>query len=169
MADKEQVIKEKLVNTGIFNYPAVYSYMYDWFKIQEGYGVTEERYSEKVSGNSRAIEAKWVIAKKISDYFRMDFTLEFDVKDLTDVEVEVDGVKKKMNKGKITIELKGYLTKDVESKWDVSPMYRFMRDFYNKYIVPNRVENMQDKIIADTKKFLADVKMFLDIVGKKAY
>ena len=109
------------------------------------------------------------VGKKISDYFKMDFTLEFDVKDLTDVEVEIDGVKKKMNKGKITIELKGYLTKDVESKWDVSPMYRFMRDFYNKYIVPNRVENMQDKIIADTKKFLADVKMFLDVVGKKPY
>ena len=55
--------------------------------------------------------------------------------ELTDVEVEIDGKKKKMNKGKAGLEIKGILTRDPDSKWDTSAFYSFIRDIYNKYII----------------------------------
>ena len=101
MADKEQIIKEKVAHSGIFTFSDLYSYMHDWLKEEEGYGVIEERYSEKVSGASREIDVEWSAAKRISDYFKIELKIEFEVNGLTDVEVEIDGVKKKSQKGKI--------------------------------------------------------------------
>ena len=67
--------------------------------------------------------------------------VEFEVKELVDVEVEIDGKKKKMNKGKVSVDIKGDLVKDPESKWDVTPFYRFLRDLYGKYIIPGRTSS----------------------------
>lgn len=168
MADKEQVVKEKLSHNGIFDFSALYAFMHAWLRDEEGFGVTEEKYSEKVSGNARDIDFKWVAAKTISDYFKMEHQIEAEIRGLTDVEVEVNGVKKKMNKGKISIEFKGYIVKDVQSKWDVTPWYRFLRDFYNKYVIPARIDNMTDKIMGDLRKFKDDIKAFLDQMGKRS-
>jgi len=168
MADKEQLVKEKMGHNGIFDFTALYAFMHSWLRDEEGFGVTEEKYSEKVSGNARDIDFKWVASKTANDYLKMEHQVEVEVRGLTDVEVEIDGVKKKMNKGKIGIEFKGYIIKDQGSKWDVTPWYRFLRDFYNKYVIPARIDNMEDKIRADSKKFKDDIKAFLDQMGLRS-
>lgn len=168
MADKEQISKEKVNHNGIFDFAALYAFMHSWLRDEEGYGVTEEKYSEKVSGNSRDIDFKWVAVKGISDYFKMEHQIEVEVRGLTDVEVEIDGVKRKTNKGKISMEMKSYIVKDVASKWDITPWYRFLRDFYNKYIIPAKIENLEEKIKGDIRKLKDDIKAFLDQMGLRS-
>lgn len=166
MADKDTILKEKVSHSGIFDFAGFYKYAYDWFE-DEGYGVIEKKYTEKVVGNARNIYMEWVADKSFGDYFKVVFELKWWIDNLTDVEVEIDGEKKKMNKGVITLEIKGDLLKDPASKWDASPALQFMRQIYNKYIVPQKLENMGLKTMADAQTFKDELKAYLDLTGKR--
>ncbi len=166
MVEKEEIIKEKITHSGVFSFSDFYSYAHSWLK-EEDYGVAEEKYSEKVSGNSRDITIEWKATKQVSDYLKMGWKIEFDVEGLVDVEVEIDGKKKKMNKGKITVDIKAAIFKDPDSKWESTPFNRFLRDVYNKYIIPKRLENVQDRVISDVQDFKEELKAFLELTGKR--
>lgn len=166
MSEKEQVLKEKLEHSGLFDFKGFYSFAHAWLE-EEGYDTEEEKYNEKVSGNSRDIYFEWKSTKESSDYFKREIKFKFDIKELTDVEVEIDGKKKKMSKGKIKIEIKGTIISDYDSKWDATPTYRFLRDTYNKFIVPNRVNSVKDMIKADVITLKEEFKAYLELSGRR--
>lgn len=166
MADKERVLKEKVEHSGLFDFAGFYEFSHSWLK-EEGYGVVEEKYNEKVSGNARDITIEWAAIRSMSDYFKIEVKLKYEVTGLVDVEAEIDGKKKKMHKGRIAIELTGNLIKDPESKWDTTPLYRFMRDFYNKYIIPGKVEDMQEKVKSDIRELKEQQKAYLALTGRR--
>src|SRR3989344_1355691 len=166
MAERDLLLKEKFDHTGIFDFGAFYSFAHSWFK-DERYTVDEDKYSEKVSGNARDIIIEWTIVKRLSDYFKIEHKVRFIVEKLSDVEVEIDGVKKRMNKGKVEVEIKSNLVSDPDSKWDKTPFYRFIRDIYGKYIVPNRVDALRDKTSGDGRKFKEELKAYLELMGRR--
>ncbi|MBI3334074.1 hypothetical protein HYZ97_01175, partial [Candidatus Pacearchaeota archaeon] len=152
--------------TGVFSFEDAYAYAFSWFK-DESYGLIEEKYSEKVSGTARDINFEWKGSKQLSDYFKIEISFKTEVVGLTDVEVEIDGKKKKSNKGKIMIDIKGALVRDPDSKWDVSPFYRFIRDLYNKYIIPGRGEAMEGLVMSDVQNLKEKLKLFFELSGKR--
>lgn len=166
MAEKEEILKEKVEHSGVFDFAGFYSFAHSWFK-EENFGVNEEKYAEKTSGTSRDIDVEWKAFKSITDYFKFEYRINFEVKDLTDVEVEIDGRKKAMNKGKVSVEITGTLVFDKDSKWDNSPFSRFMRDVYNKYIIPSRADDMRIKVANLAQRFKDELKSFLDLVGRR--
>jgi hypothetical protein len=166
MAEKEIIIAEKLDYSGLLKFSDFYQYAHTWFS-EESYGVTEEKYSEKITGNSKEIDIEWKASKQISDYFKLEQKIKFEIKSLVEVEVEIDGKKAKMQQGKVRVDIKGALVKDVKSAWDPKPMLRFLRDVYDKYIIPQKVDAMEDKIKADVKDFKEEMKSFLDLSGKR--
>ena len=166
MTERDLLIKEKVENRGIFDFKGLYRFAHNWFK-DEGYGVDEDEYVEKVSGNSRDIDIKWKATKKLSDYFKVEHLIKFKIEKLTDVEVEIDGEKKQTNKGKVEVEIKSSLVSDPESKWDKSPTQRFLRDVYSKYIIPTRVDNVKNEVIGDAQKFKEELKSCLELMGKR--
>lgn len=166
MADKEQIIKEKVEHAGLMDFAGLYSYAHNWFK-EEGYSVDETKYSEKSDGTKRGIDIEWKITKTLSDYFKFDNKLKFEVTDLTDVEVEIDGKKKKMNQGKVTMEITGNLIKDPDSKWQTTPFNRFIRDVYNKYVIPGRTHDMRGLLTSDIQKFKETMKAYLELLGRR--
>ncbi|MFH1289781.1 MAG: hypothetical protein ABIH92_00055 [Nanoarchaeota archaeon] len=166
MADKDQILKEKMEHIGLFDFKGFYSFAHAWFK-EDKYGVTEEKYSEKTSGNSRDILIEWRATKDLSDYFKFEFKIRFEIEGMTEVEVEIDGQKKTANKGKIKTEITGTLISDKDSKWDTSPFARFSRDLYNKYIIPSRMEDMKDLLRSKVQTFKDELKAFLDLIGRR--
>ncbi len=168
MADKDQIIKEKLDQSGIFNFSDFYTYAHSWLK-DNLYGVNEERYSEKVSpAGARDISFEWKATRDLSDYFRVEIVIRIDVGGLVDVEVEIDGKKKKMNKGKIAMEIKGILIKDPKNTWDeTKPVYKFLRETYDKYVIPRRIKAIEDKVEGDVRAFKEEIKAFLELTGKR--
>lgn len=167
MADKEQVTKETVEHRGVYNLSDVYSYSHGWLK-DENYGVTEDKYSEKILANgSKDIDIEWTAYKKWSDYLAIEHKIKFEIRGMTDVEVEIDGTKQKSNKGNIKVEIKGMLIRDPESKFDTSPFWRAIRDTYNKFIIPARIDAMQDKVRDEVLKFKDSIKAFLDLEGRR--
>ncbi len=166
MAEKFILVKEVLEHSGIYGFSELYEYLYRWFK-EESYGVIEEKYNEKVSGTTRDISVEWKCTKGLSDYFKMEIFVKIEAGGISDVEVEIDGKKKKMNKGRLRIEFKGTLIRDPDSKWDASPFYTFLRQAYNKYIIPGHVETQEDKVKEDVRDVKESLKSFLELQGRR--
>ncbi len=167
MAEKDTVIKEKVKYDGIFDFKELYKYAFEWL-LNEKYDVIEDKYSEKVSGNSKELEIIWTSTRKISDYFKIELTTKWFTPTMTDVEVEIDGKKKKMNKtAGFEIVTKGILIKDYRSTWESSPLYNFFRNVYNKYIIPARIEQREMQIITDVQAFNAELKAFINLTGMR--
>jgi hypothetical protein len=166
MAEKDLIVKEKVEHSGLMDFAGFYSFVHSWFK-EEGYGVDEVKYAEKSDGTKRDIDIEWKITKRLSDYFKFEHKLKMEIKGLAEVEVETDGKKKKTNQGKITVEISGSLIRDPDSKWDKNPSYRFMRDLYNKYVIPSRVDNMMFKVSDDVKKVKEEMKAFFELSGRR--
>jgi hypothetical protein len=166
MAEKEQIIKEKLEHSGVWSFSGFYSFAHSWLK-DESYGVVEEKYSEKVVGGAREISFDWKASKDLSDYFKIELGIKFDIKDLVEVEIEIDGKKKKSNKGKVSIEIKGLIVKDPNSSWESSNTQRFFRDVYNRFIIPGRVDKFAGIAFSDVQKFKEELKAYLELSGKR--
>lgn len=167
MAEKDMITREVLNYSGLFNFSELYSFMYKWLDNEEDIGVVEKRYNEKIAGNTREISIEWNAFKKLSDYYKLEFTIRIDVADMSDVEVEIDGKKKKMNKGKVRVDIKAYLTIDPEGKWEATPYYRAWRDIYNKYIIPERHRQRENKVFGTAVEFKDSIKAFLEMSGKR--
>ncbi len=168
MAERDLIKKETLEFEGLFDFPGFYGFANNWLK-DERYGVDEERYVEGVSGNERKLTIEWKASKKISDFFKIEHKINFMIFNLTDVEVEIDGEKKKMNKGKIETSVKAGLVSDPDSKWDRSPFLRFWREIYSKYIISGRVDAMRYKVQDDAQAFVEELKAYLNASGKREF
>jgi hypothetical protein len=119
------------------------------------------------AGGAKEIEIDWDALKKVSDYFRFLLEIKWHLLGMTSVEVEIDGVKQKMNKGQFEIEIKSVLLKDYESRWENKPFQKFLRGLYDKYIIRERVEAYEGKLIAEMDEFVAQCKSFLALTGHR--
>lgn len=167
MVEKDIVVKEKVKYSGLGNFKDAYKYGHDWLK-NNGFGVTEDSYSEKISGNSKEIEVVWKAKKKLTDYFQAVIDIKWRILGMTDVEVEIDGKKKSMNKfADLSIEIKGTLEKDYGNQWDTGAFYRFFKDVYNKYVIPARVDEKGNSVTDTAQSFKDEMKAFFELTAKR--
>jgi hypothetical protein len=167
MVELDQLFKSKVRHVGIFDFKETYRILYEWL-IDQGYDINEKVYKEVIgAGNAKEIEIEWDATRKVSDYFRFQIKVNLHIFAMTSVEVEIDGVKQKMNKGDFNLEAKCILQKDYEERWTNNPFYKFLRGLYDRYIIPARIEQYEGKLIGENDEFLAQAKAFLALTGKR--
>jgi hypothetical protein len=165
MVEKDNVFKGKIKNTGLFDFKEFYRFCYTWL-VDEGYFLVEKSYSEKVGATGKEIEIEWNATRKVSDYFRNNLKIKWRILGMTNVEVDDNGKKLKMNKGQVEISVDAVLEKDWEHRWENSAFLKFLRGMYDRYIIRSRIEQYEVKIFAEGDEFLAQAKSFLAIEGK---
>lgn len=99
MSEKETIFSSKIKYTGVFLFKDFYKFCYDWLNEESGLEIIEDKYKEKLSGDSKEISVEWSGSKKMTDYFKFEARITLDVKNLTKVEINKDGAKVEMNKG----------------------------------------------------------------------
>jgi hypothetical protein len=167
MAEKDKVFTSKIKYTGIVNFADFYKFCYEWLRDELGVTMTENKYAEKLSGDSKNIDVEWTGSSTLSDYFKMDIKVTFRVLGLTNIEITQDREKIKTNKGAVEIGIGGTLVKDHQGKFEKTGFQKFLRGIYEKTVIPGRVNQMQEKVIGGCDEFLAQAKAYLDLEGKK--
>ena len=167
MAEKDKIFSSKIKYNGIFDFAAFYKFCYDWLKEETGLSISENKYSEKLAGDSKSIGVDWTGTREMSDYFKFEAKISFNVSGLTTVEITQDGKKIKTNKGSIEIGINGTLIRDQKGKFEKTGFQKFLRGIYERMVIPERIEQMQGKIVADCDEFLSQAKAYLDLEGKK--
>lgn len=167
MSEKEEVFSSKIKYDGVFSFKNFYKFCYDWLVDETGMMIKENKYSEKLSGNSKNIEIEWVGIKKVTDYFKYEVKINFRIIGLTEVEVTEDGQKTKSNKGSIEIKVSGNLIRDYQGKFEQDSFRKFLRSIYEKWVIPARIEQYEEKLAGDCDEFLAQAKAYVDLEGKR--
>jgi len=165
MAQKKEVYKEVLKQTGYWKYSEVYELASSWLK-SNSYNLKENLYNEKLSSNGKEVIIKWTAEKKVTDYFKFQILIDWHILGMKDAEVEVDGKKVNTNKGEVEIKFKANIIKDYEKRWEDKPLWKFLRGIYEKYIIRETVDEFEDDLENETKEIIQDLKAFLRIPAK---
>lgn len=166
--EEEQVFLSKVKSSGIFSFKDFYKFCYDWLSEEMGLeGVSEGKYSEKLSGDTKNIDIEWEGDKKLSDYFKSKVKVAFAIKNLSQIKIKKEGAEVDSNKGDIEIKVKGIIVKDYLGKFDMTGFRKFLRSIYEKYVIPSTIKELKTKIITECDEFLGQAKSYLDLEGRK--
>jgi hypothetical protein len=163
MVEKDKIFSSKVKCDGIMDFKEFYKFCYQWLSEEAELDVVENKYVEKISGDSKNIDVEWGCSRKVTDYFKFGVTVKFKVLNLTTVEV----AKAKMNKGSVEVSVTGNLLRDYEGKFEKTASQKFMRSIYEKWVIYSRIKEYEGKLIDDCNEFLAQAKAFLDLEGKR--
>ena len=164
---KDQIFDSSVKYTGIFSLKDFYGFSYEWLKDEKQLKVIEDEYEEKIKGPEKEVIVKWTCIRKIAEYFHYEIKVEFTVRRLKEVEVSQGGQKFKTNEGDIKIKVKGTLVKDPKEQFETSATMKVWRGIYEKFIIPSRVKQYEDKLRDICNDYLAEAKAFLDLEGKR--
>ena len=165
MSEKDKIYKGKIKQSGIFSFKDLYAFLYDWLK-EEGYDILEKSYSEKVSGDSKQIEISWDATKEVSDYFKFQIKVEWQILGMKSVDVQREDKKIKMDSGSLEVKFTGVLLKDYEDRWENQPFWKFMRGVYDRYIIKSRIDEYQIKLFEEVEDVVSQCKSFLAIEAR---
>ena len=167
MAEKDKIFSSKMKYEGIVSFKDFYRFCYDWLKEETELDVAETKYAEKLKGDSKDIDIEWIGTRKVTDYFKFQIKAVFRILGLKEVETTQGGAKIKTNQGSVEIKLTGTLIRDYDSKFEVTAHKKFLRSIYEKWVIPSRIEQFEDKLISDCDEFLSQSKAYLDLEGKR--
>ncbi len=167
MAEEEQVFSSKVKYDGIFTFKDFYKFCHDWLTEETNLSdFSEDKYGEKLAGDTKAIDVEWTGQRKLSDYFKEKIKVKFAIKNMSQVKIKKGGAEVSANKGSVEVAVKGILVKDYQGKFEVTGFQKFLRATYEKYIIPSTVTALQGKVASDCEEFLEQAKAFLDIEGR---
>lgn len=167
MAEEDTIFSSTIKYGGVFSFSDFYKFCYDWLTEETGLDVAEGKYEEKIKGDEKEIVVEWKGEKKLTDYFKFVAKVKFEIKGLKNVEVVQDGVKVKTNTGSAKVGAKGILVGDWQGKFEGTGQKKFMRSIYEKWVIPSRISELEDKIAGGMDTFLGQAKAYLDLEGRK--
>lgn len=163
LSTKKFIIRYK----GLFDFDGLYNMMVQYLKARR-YWIQEAKYKHKVPSPSGAEqEIRWTGNAKVNDYIMYDVIIDLHLWDMTEVEVIKEGVKKTLTNARIELIFQGFITIDYEKRFDVSPFWQGIKDWYNKYITKEDIESIYgDTLHYKMQHFVDNVKQFLDMQAK---
>jgi hypothetical protein len=165
--EEETVFSTKVKYNGIFNFPEFYRFCYDWLKDDMNLDIAEKKYSEKIKGDAKDIEIEWEGTKTVTDYFKNKVKVTYRIIGLTKVDVMQGNAKVSTNKGSVEIGVKGILMRDYEGKMERTAFQKFLRGIYDKWVIPARIKEFEERVIMSCDNFLGQAKAWLDLEGKR--
>ena len=164
--EKDKIFSSKVKYEGLMDFKEFYKFCYQWLTDETELEIAEKKYSEKITGDSKGVKVEWEGTRKVTDYFKFQVIINFEVLNLVNVEIMQDGRKVKMNRGSVEVKVKGNLIRDYEGKFEKTSSQKFMRSIYEKWVIYSRIKEYEDKLVDDCNEFLWQAKSFLDLEGK---
>jgi len=165
--EKDTIFSSSISYNGIFKFSEFYLFCYQWLTEETGLDISEDTYKETIKGSAKDVKVEWTGTKKITDYFKFEVKVVFEIVSMSEVEIQKAGEKIKTNKGKIKIKAKGNLVKDYEGKFEKDALRKFLRSIYEKWIITSRIRQFEEKLFEECDEFMNQTKAFLALEGEK--
>ena len=143
----------------IFDYDSMLKVMKEWFEDHK-YTLNEKAYGGKdLPSREREEKIEWTAERKITDYIKFHISFQLWVRRMGNIKAEGH----KLKKGDIYIGFKGWMEKDYKGKW----RSEFLRQMYDRFLVPGKLNMYEGKIWAETNDFIALTKKYLGMMPLK--
>ncbi|MEE9525210.1 MAG: hypothetical protein V3V78_01215 [Candidatus Woesearchaeota archaeon] len=163
MAEKKLVIDQlKLTFEGLFDLNGLYRSIDAWF-YEKGYDKFEKKNYEQVLPTGKDIEIELMPWKKTTDYFKNILRIRMKFTNVKEIEVEKQGIKLKLQQGRVMMIFDAYLESDYEHKWDERPMFFFLRTLFDKYVFKGYFRKAEKWLVNDLYQLHGRIQQFLNI------
>lgn len=163
MSEKKLVIDQmKLDYTGLFDLNGLYRMIDAWF-YEKNYDRWELKNYEQVLPGGKDIEIELLPWRKITDYFKFIIRIRMKFTGVKDAEIDKEGVKIKINNGKLLMIFDAYLESDYEHKWEERPLFYFIRTLFDKYIFKSHFDKYEKDLVADLYDLHSRIQKFLNL------
>lgn len=148
---------------GVFDLQRLYKMMVMWLKKRK-YEFHETLYRFKPP----ELIVQWRAERKTTPFVKDIITVNIDVRGFEDVETIVGGVKRKLTKGRLTLNLNfgletGYADITGQKRWNTG-IERRLRKFLHKYVIKRDFELLQlDRLMYETWHFHKVIKNFMQL------
>lgn len=147
---------------GYFDLKGLFRQIEQFFQ-ERGYDADETKNYEEVYSTGRQITIEMYPYKKPSDYYKMEQRIFAVFKRVTEEEVEIDGVKKRINKGRVEILFDCTLVSDFETLWEDRAIFYFIRTLADKYLRKSKTAMAEALAVQDCKDVIELVKAYLNM------
>ena len=124
---------------GPFELRALIQAIRNWI-LNEHYDVLEPSYKHKVGADGADVEVKFEAERKETSYIKFKIKAELRIIGMKDVEVVRNNEKAKMQHGRVQANVSGTLELDYQKQFEANSFMKGLRDFYNKFIFKQKVE-----------------------------
>lgn len=163
MAEIKTLIDGKSLSyEGVFNLKELYRLIDKWFK-DHGYDKQEIKNWEDVSQNEKQIILEVIPYKKVSDYARLDIRIFMIFSKLTEIDLDKDGMKFKMNKGRAEFYFDAYIITDYENKWETRPIFYFVKNVFDKWVYRIYTSTYDSEVIRDCTEVENEIRGYLNM------
>ena len=151
----------KIKQDSIFDFGEFYKRLFSWFEIM-GYDFSEKGYEKYEMGNADNLKIFWEAEKVGDGYAKFVMEVGFFIVGFGKVEIEKDGLKIKTNKGTLEMRITSYLVRDEGDKIK-SSIGEAGRNFYEKFIIKQKLEDYEGQLYEELHMFFDEVKSFLSM------
>ena len=128
---------------GIFDMQDLYESIADFFRQKKFKFYETQQRLRRPGPFGAEILYQFKATRKVEEYYDWEVKVEIETFDMHDIEVVMkDGTKKKMQKGRLWIQILGKCETDYEKVWEKSAFLAQLKSFYNKYIVKKTFEGV---------------------------
>ena len=166
MSEKLNLDKHLIKYKGLCDFDGLYNLIVQWLKAR-GYHVQETKYKHKVPsplGAEQEITFKG--EREVTDFYTYHIVVDFFIRDMTEVEVEIRGEKKQLTDLRMEITLTGTLELDPEGRYEKNMFLKKLRHFYIWYIIKADLFEWYDELRYRIYKLHGVIKDYLDMQAK---
>lgn len=148
--------------SGIFSFDDYYKLLYDLFRSL-GYDIEEAKYSHKTSPTGDSATIEWNCYKKVDDYSQFKIWAKTEINDLEKVQVQSKEQVLSRNKGSCYLEMKANIMTDYENRWEINPILKFLKGFYDVYFYKSTFDTWKAKVALDLHTVENEAKAFFNM------
>ncbi len=153
---------QKIRFVGTVEFPELYKYMKLWLedngfiKDQRNF---EKKYTEKMKADGKKqLEIAWESQKSVSEFFEYHIDVTILALAMGDVEIQQEGIKKKVQKGDFEIRVSSYLKST--SRWD---NLKGIQKLYHEMFIRKRIDLYLEELYKKSTSFQSFIKDFLGL------
>lgn len=168
MVERDIVMRQQTITyKGPLEVAELYKFIDDWLDDHR-YDRRDMDHNEAVKPEGKFIEVSLRPWLGISDYAKFVLWIDLKLSGIKDIEVEIDGHKRKLQEGEVWIGFKAFLDTDTEARWESNPLYMVIRTAFNRFIYSSTIEMQTEELKRHVTEFREQMKSFLNLYRKRA-
>jgi hypothetical protein len=162
--EEVKITKSRFKYSGQYSLSSYYNLLYDVFR-SNGYDVEEWRYRHKLNpdGSSNELELFWDCIKKIDEYSHIKIFAKTLIVGMGKQQTQIDGKPVTRDTGVVELEMKVSVVIDRLNKWEIDPLLRNFRSFYDVYFYRPIFNNTKRVSIEEHYKVENEMKAFFNM------
>ncbi len=129
-----------------------------WLK-KNGYNPAEKGFETKTLESGKTTVMRWEADKRVDDYHKLLIRPTISISNYREVKVEG----KKITEGNVKIKLEGEIERDYEETWKGTPLKRFFRAFFDKFLASEKEDKVAKLIKKETGALADELKKYFAI------